>query len=259
LVKRDFRPVEEAPDPEKAMATSSSKLKSTVTALANRTRKTVGLVSRRAAGRRQSSAPPAVILTCAVGGTARAETSHSSEEKYRTSVSTPGDGNTILEADHDTISPAAAATHAVTSRTVSSAKDSTIARPCWIKRVWTGCVASILAPPSLSMIIGLIVANIPPIKALFVKTDEFDMSSAPDDKPPLDFIMEICTFGGSAVPVIGMLLVGANLSRMSTKNLPNGFWKATVMMSVLKLIVGMFSHVNVESRPFTDIQLQVRF
>lgn len=253
MVKRDFRPLEESTDPEKAAV--ASKLKSTVSAIANRTRKTVGLVSRRAGGRRQQPASPAAILTCAAGGTARVGTGHSSGDGYKTATNTPADGNSIIEADCDIISPAAIIAHSIDSRSNSSAKEaSAVARPTWIKCVWTGYIAPVFAPPSLSLIIGLIVANIPALKALFVHTDKFDMPSAPDDKPPLDFIMEICTFGGSAVPVIGMLLLGANLSRMSINNLPSGFWKSTVLMAVLKLVISMLCHYPSESQPFADRQ-----
>lgn len=52
--------------------------------------------------------------------------------------------------------------------------------------------------------------------------------------------MEIASFAGPTVPVLGMLLLGAALSRLSMKGLPEGFWKAAVMMAVLKLVVGEF-------------------
>lgn len=66
------------------------------------------------------------------------------------------------------------------------------------------------------------------------------MPQAPDQRPPLDFLMEIATFAGPTVPVIGMLLLGAALSRLSMAGLPKGFWKAAVMMALLKLVVGEF-------------------
>lgn len=66
------------------------------------------------------------------------------------------------------------------------------------------------------------------------------MPQAPDQRPPLDFVMEIATFAGPTVPVFGMLLLGAALSRLSMVGLPKGFWKAAVMMAGLKLVIGEF-------------------
>lgn len=66
------------------------------------------------------------------------------------------------------------------------------------------------------------------------------MPQAPDQRPPLDFFMEIAVFVGPTVPVLGMLLLGAALSRLSMSGLPTGFWKAAVMMAGLKLVVGGF-------------------
>lgn len=66
------------------------------------------------------------------------------------------------------------------------------------------------------------------------------MPQAPDQRPPLDFLMEIAVFAGPTVPVIGMLLLGAALSRLNMSGLPKGFWKAAVMMAGLKLVVGEF-------------------
>lgn len=67
-----------------------------------------------------------------------------------------------------------------------------------------------------------------------------NMPQAPDQRPPLDFVMEITAFAGPTVPVVGMLLLGAALSRLSMAGLPKGFWKAAMMMAGLKLIVGKF-------------------
>ncbi|CCX04587.1 Similar to Protein ECM3; acc. no. Q99252 [Pyronema omphalodes CBS 100304] len=107
----------------------------------------------------------------------------------------------------------------------------------WKSRVWEH-LQPFLAPPALAMIAGLIVANISPLKALFVPTDQYKMPNAPDHRPPLDFIMEICNFGGSAVPMIGTILLGAALARLKINGLPKGFWKSALGMAVLKLVVG---------------------
>lgn len=66
------------------------------------------------------------------------------------------------------------------------------------------------------------------------------MPAAPDQKPPLDFVMDIAGFAAPTVPVLGMLLLGAALSRLSMSGLPKGFWKAAALMAVLKLIIGEY-------------------
>lgn len=38
--------------------------------------------------------------------------------------------------------------------------------------------------------------------------------------------------------VMGMILLGAELSKLSFNGLPKGFWKSAVSMAVLKLVVG---------------------
>lgn len=39
--------------------------------------------------------------------------------------------------------------------------------------------------------------------------------------------------------MIGLILLGAALSRLKIQGLPRGYWKSAVGMAVLKLIVGM--------------------
>ena len=50
--------------------------------------------------------------------------------------------------------------------------------------------------------------------------------------------MDIATFSGPCTPVLGMLLLGAALSRLSLKSLPKGFWKSAALMAVFKLVIG---------------------
>ncbi|KAF8474234.1 auxin efflux carrier [Kalaharituber pfeilii] len=104
-------------------------------------------------------------------------------------------------------------------------------------RVWLA-LKPFITPPSISLIVSIIIANVQPLKALFIHTPNFSMDDAPDHKPPLDFIMEITRFAGPCVPVLGLILLGAAFSRLSVKNLPKGFWKSIVAMAVLKLVVG---------------------
>jgi hypothetical protein len=141
---------------------------------------------------------------------------------------------------------------AVTSRAPSFKEDTPVKRRL-MARVWKSYLAPVFAPPSTALIVGLIVANVPPLKALFVQTD-FKMPSAPDDKPPLDFLMDICNFGGDATPVLGMILLGAALSRMTIKGLPKGFWKSIVSMATLKLVVGRVEEFREGGFPLLTVE-----
>lgn len=108
--------------------------------------------------------------------------------------------------------------------------------PSGLRRFWAA-VSPFISPPGVSLVIALIVANVPPLKALFVRTSNFDMPSAPDSKPPLDVVMEIGKFAGPLVPIMGLTMLGAAMSRLTIKSLPKGFWSTVSVMSVLKLVV----------------------
>ncbi|RPA80635.1 auxin efflux carrier [Ascobolus immersus RN42] len=110
--------------------------------------------------------------------------------------------------------------------------------PSKLRRFWNA-VSPFISPPGVSLVIALIVANVPPLKALFVTTDDFlSMPTAPDSRPPLDVIMEIGKFAGPLVPIMGLTMLGAAMSRLTIKSLPKGFWSTVSVMSVLKLVVG---------------------
>lgn len=106
------------------------------------------------------------------------------------------------------------------------------------QRVWSA-IRPLLNPPSISLIASIVIANVQPLKALFVHTGSFSVKDAPDQKPPLDFIMEITRFAGPSVPVLGLILLGAAFSRMSIKSLPKGFWKSIIAMAIFKLIISI--------------------
>jgi hypothetical protein len=107
--------------------------------------------------------------------------------------------------------------------------------PSKLRRFWNA-VSPFVSPPGVSLVIALIVANVPPLKALFVKTSSFNMPNAPDSKPPLDVVMEIGKFAGPLVPIMGLTMLGAAMSRLTIKSMPKGFWSTVSVMSVLKLV-----------------------
>lgn len=93
-----------------------------------------------------------------------------------------------------------------------------------------------MAPNSLSLIISLAIAMSPPLKALFVET-LFYMPSAPDDMPPLSFVMDITSYVGAASVPLGLLLLGATIARLKVTSMVPGFWKTTLMITACRLII----------------------
>lgn len=91
-------------------------------------------------------------------------------------------------------------------------------------------------PNSMSLIISIIVAMAPPLKALFVKTS-FYMPSAPDKKPPLSFIMDFTSYVGAASVPLGLLLLGATIARLKIKSMVPGFWKTVIAITACRLII----------------------
>lgn len=65
-------------------------------------------------------------------------------------------------------------------------------------RIWA---LSIFSPPNIALILGLIIALVPQLKALFVIVSGGPSILAPDNQPPLAFVYDTVNFvGGAAVP-----------------------------------------------------------
>ncbi|RKP32362.1 auxin efflux carrier [Metschnikowia bicuspidata] len=95
---------------------------------------------------------------------------------------------------------------------------------------------SFCSPNSLSMIISLIIAMSPPLKALFVQTS-FKMPNAPDGLPPLSFVIDTTSYVGAASVPTGLLLFGATIARLKVKKVVPGFWKTVLMVTAVRLII----------------------
>lgn len=56
---------------------------------------------------------------------------------------------------------------------------------------------SLISPPSISIMLSLLIALVPQLKALFVaNVPGVNMPEAPDGMPPLEWILDIANFGG---------------------------------------------------------------
>lgn len=104
------------------------------------------------------------------------------------------------------------------------------------RHIFIQMLKNFAAPNSVSLIVSIIIAMSPPLKALFVKSS-FYIPNAPDNQPPLSFIIDIASYVGAASVPLGLLLLGATISRLRIKLMPKGFWKTAVAVTVSRLII----------------------
>lgn len=91
-------------------------------------------------------------------------------------------------------------------------------------------------PASLGALLGIIVAMIPWVKALFVHTD-VHVHNAPDGQPVLNFLMDFTSYIGNACVPLGLLLLGGTIARLEINKLPKGFLKVAIFMTVCRLML----------------------
>lgn len=92
-------------------------------------------------------------------------------------------------------------------------------------------------PNSMSLICSIIIAMAPPLRALFVETSNFHIHPAPDRQPPLSFVMDLASYIGNASVPLGLMLLGATISRLKVKSMPKGFWKTVLMITACRLVL----------------------
>ncbi|OCF77171.1 membrane protein [Kwoniella mangroviensis CBS 8886] len=84
------------------------------------------------------------------------------------------------------------------------------------QRMWK-YLEPFLTPFMAAIVLGIICSTVRPIKALLVPVDGWSVSripNAPNDEPPLSFIMDTATFlGGISIPG-GLVLLGASFGRL---------------------------------------------
>lgn len=97
-------------------------------------------------------------------------------------------------------------------------------------------VINFIRPASLGALLGIIVAMIPWVKALFVPTD-VHVHNAPDGLPVLNFLMDFTAYIGNACVPLGLLLLGGTIARLEIGKLPKGFLRVAVLMTVFRLMV----------------------
>ena len=87
----------------------------------------------------------------------------------------------------------------------------------------------------MAVILALIIAFIPWVKALFVTTSNTPkIKQAPDNAPALTFIMDFTSYVGAASVPFGLILLGATLGRLKIGKLYPGFWKSAEVLVFLR-------------------------
>lgn len=92
-------------------------------------------------------------------------------------------------------------------------------------------------PLSIALVVAIVIAMIPWVKALFVTSDQVTLPSAPDDKPALSFIMDFTGYLADACVPLGLLILGSTLSRLSIGAMPPGFWQTPLALSLMRLVI----------------------
>lgn len=107
----------------------------------------------------------------------------------------------------------------------------------------TTFLKSLITPPTTSLLAALIIALVPPLKALFIAPSDGSFHPvAPDGLPPLAIIYDTATFVGAASVPLGLLVLGASLAKMviprPVKKLPLAgiAAMAVVKMAILPIV-----------------------
>lgn len=79
----------------------------------------------------------------------------------------------------------------------------------------TSFLRSLVSPPTVALLSGLIIAIVPNLKALFYYTDDTSFHpTAPDGDPPLSIIYQTALFIGNASVPLGLFVLGASMAKM---------------------------------------------
>ena len=94
------------------------------------------------------------------------------------------------------------------------------------------------APTSIALLSSIAICMSPPLKALFVtSTFSKHIPNAPDEQPPLSFVIDLVSYVGNASVPLGLLLLGATLARLQVKKMPPGFWKTALLITFTRLVI----------------------
>ncbi|KAF8728396.1 hypothetical protein AX14_006698 [Amanita brunnescens Koide BX004] len=97
-------------------------------------------------------------------------------------------------------------------------------------------ILSLLNPPSFSILIAFPIALIPTLKALFLQLPSAHIPNAPDNLPPLSFILDASQFIGAASVPLGLICLGSALARLPLPR--QGEWHSLPLGAIISLAIG---------------------
>ncbi|EJD04584.1 auxin efflux carrier [Fomitiporia mediterranea MF3/22] len=96
-------------------------------------------------------------------------------------------------------------------------------------------LSSMNSPQAITIFTALIIALVPPLKALFTPIDNSPIPNAPDGQPPLAFILDTASFIGAASVPMGLVCLGSALARL---RVPRSQWGSLPLGAIFSLAVG---------------------
>lgn len=97
-------------------------------------------------------------------------------------------------------------------------------------------VVNFFRPASLGGIVGMTVALIPWLQAIFVNT-YVHVHKAPDHLPVLNFLVDFSSYIGNACIPLGLLLLGGTMARLQVSSIPRSFLVTAAAMTCCRLVV----------------------
>lgn len=113
-------------------------------------------------------------------------------------------------------------------------------------------ITSCTKPVSIVTIISIIVCMVPWLKALFVLTPQAHVPNAPDNQPPLSFIMDFTAYIGQAQVPIGIILLGGTMARLEMKQMPKGLFLAALCLTIMRLVIFPIIGIAISSKLYRD-------
>lgn len=93
-------------------------------------------------------------------------------------------------------------------------------------------------PQMLALLSSLFVAMMPWVRRVFVTGQDIKgFHDAPDQMPPLSFIMEFLSFFAGAQVPLGLMLLGGTIASLKFGKFVPGFWMTLAMIVVFKLVI----------------------
>ncbi|CDR38923.1 CYFA0S02e08702g1_1 [Cyberlindnera fabianii] len=92
-------------------------------------------------------------------------------------------------------------------------------------------------PISIALILSITVSMIPWTKALFTTTNQATLPTAPDEQPPLSFVIDFTNYLGNACVPLGLLILGATLSRLEISDVSFHTLLTPLLLTLVRLIL----------------------